>query len=284
MTRQVPLILLLLTFTACAQNQSPTQPTPVPTTGVDYSAIGASDAIGYGGSVPCFPFTACPDGTGYVPVLVRRLQAAGKTVTLLNLGIPGSVLSAEIEALGNSLGRHIPSNFINDEAPFVLRTSTLVTVFAGGNDANTIGAAVKAGLGGDDPTSYVQVLTQDFGRDLVALVGAIRSRAPTARIVILNLPNLAALPYAAGDSPADQRELQLIAVGLSAQVNALTKQGALVIDLMCDSRFYQASIFSSDGFHPNDTGYAYLADLVYAAATTGFAATPQSSCSEMTLF
>ncbi|MGC4080810.1 MAG: hypothetical protein QM736_01490 [Vicinamibacterales bacterium] len=63
-----------------------------------------------------------------------------------------------------------------------------------------------------------------------------------------------------------------------------TLQGVTVIDLMCDSRVYQSNFFSSDGFHPNDTGYGILgAEVVKALTTTSYAA-PRSSCSQMTLY
>jgi lysophospholipase L1-like esterase len=251
---------------------------------VSYTAIGASDASGYGGSVFCAPFTDCPNGTGYVQLIARRLQAAGKTVSLLNLGIPTAVLSPATEALGASLGKDIYGNFLTQEMPFVAKDATLVTVFAGGNDVNTVGAALDAGRGGADNTGYVAAQSQNFGSDLRTLVAGIKARAPQARIVILNLPNMGALPYASGYSLDRRRWLQQIAVGFSAQINALTAQGALVIDLMCDASFYQPSIFSSDGFHPSDAGYQHLADIMYAAITGGSAATPRSSCAQMSVF
>lgn len=285
MKRRLWFVLALSALSACDLfKQGPTEPTPTPSNEVYYTAIGASDAIGFGGSAACLPFTECPNGTGYVQVLGRRLKSAGKTVTLVNLGIPGSVLSPEIEAIGDSIGRDIFGNFIERELPFVPRNTTLVTIFAGANDVNTIGAALQAGLGGADLAGYVATRTVNFGRDLRALVNGIKDRAPLARIVALNLPNMAALPYAAGQPLDRRRWLQQIAVGFSAQVNALASEGVLVIDLMCDATFYQAGIFSSDGFHPNDTGYARMADLAYGPATTGSIAPPRSSCAQMTLF
>ena len=56
---------------------------------------------------------------------------------------------------------------------------------------------------------------------------------------MLNLPNMAGLPYSASLTVAQKRILQSIAVGFSAQTNTLVQQGALVIDLMCDARSYQ---------------------------------------------
>jgi lysophospholipase L1-like esterase len=279
------LTLSAMLATAC-DHQSPTSPTtPNPDSKtVSYTAIGASDAIAYGASHECFPFAPCPEGTGYVQLTQKKLEAAGKTVTLLNLGIPGSVLGPDIEAIGNTLGRGIPGNFIEREMPFVAKDSTLVTIFAGGNDVNTVAAAVDAGLGGTDPVGYANNLANSFGRDLVSLVNGTKARAPAARIVALNLPNLAALPYNAGRSLNQKKAIQAIAVAFSSKANTLVGQGVLVIDLMCDPRAYIAANYSSDGFHPNDSGYAFIADLAYAAASTGVAAAPRSSCPQMTTY
>ena len=279
----------LAALAACSDNDtdSPTDPSPPPqspTQEIIYGAVAASDGIGYGGSSPCLPFTDCPDGTGYVQTTARRLRAQGRTVTLTNLSIPGAVLSREIEDLGNSLGRGIPANFIERELPFVPRNSTLVSVFAGGNDANTIGAAVRAGRGGSDPRAYIDTQVRNYGRDLALLVNGARERAPQARVVLLNLPNMAGLPYAANLSLVESAALQRIAVGVSAQANALASATVLVIDLMCDARSYASGNYSSDGFHPNDAGYAFITDLVFAAASTGSAAPPRASCAQMTLF
>jgi lysophospholipase L1-like esterase len=276
---------LAAVLSACNQDHTttPTSPTPQPTV-VSYTAVGASDAIAIGASHECFPFAACPDGTGYVQVTKRRLEAAGKTVTLLNLGIPGTVLGPDIEAIGNSLGRGIPGNFLEREMPFVARDATLVTIFAGGNDVNTAASAIEAGMGGSDPVSYGNTLANGFGRDYNSLVAGIKSRAANARIIALNLPNLSALPYNSGRTLAQRQGIQALAVAFSAKVNALSSQGVLVIDLMCDPRSYIAGNYSSDGFHPNDSGYAFIADLVFSAANTGTAATPRSSCAQMAQF
>src|SRR5436190_8571337 len=88
----VAVIGLVLLLPACSKksgdNGPGPDPVPVPGGAIVYTAIGASDAAGIGSSAPCVPFTACPEGRGYVPTLVRSLQAAGRTVTLHNLGIP----------------------------------------------------------------------------------------------------------------------------------------------------------------------------------------------------
>jgi lysophospholipase L1-like esterase len=176
------------------------------------------------------------------------------------------------------------TNFLDSEVPFVATDATLVTVFAGGNDVNTVGAAVEAGYGGVDPLGYVITRSEGFGRDLKKMMDGIKARAPRARVVVLNLPNLAGLPYASGYSTTRKKALQDIAVRFSAEINKLTAQGATVVDIMCDSGFYQASRYSSDGFHPNDAGYARMADVAYSPATTGSGPSPQADCSFMRLY
>ena len=56
-----------------------------------------------------------------------------------------------------------------------------------------------------------------------------------------------------------------------------------VVDLLCNARSYQASMYSSDGFHPNDTGYAYIADEAVRAINAGSAPPPAPSCPEMAI-
>jgi lysophospholipase L1-like esterase len=284
MTRKlVGVGISLLLLSGCGLLDNPNQP-EVPDNVVNYVALGASDTIGWGGSDPCTPFVTCLTGTGYVQRVAQRFQAAGKTVSLINFGVPGAVLSPDVQAMGNSIGLGIERNLLTDESSYPPRDTTLVTVFIGANDVNTIGSLLKAGRGGSDPGGFIQTQIQNFGNDLKTMVSNIRSKTETARIIQLNLPNMGAMPYAAGRSVDERRTLQQIAVGFSAKINALASSGVIVLDLMCDGNFYNPAIFSSDGFHPNDTGYAYLADLVYAAATTGAAPAPKAACSQMTIY
>jgi len=112
-----------------AKSAAPTPPAAPP---VSYTAVGASDAVGIGGSVPCAPLLPCPTGTGYAPVLARRIGQAGGTVTFTNLGIPGAVVNAEMLALSATVGSGAPADMVRTSLPLVPATSTLVTVFAGG--------------------------------------------------------------------------------------------------------------------------------------------------------
>jgi lysophospholipase L1-like esterase len=258
--------------------KTPTEPGPV-AGAVSYSAVGASDAIGYGGSSPCVPFSACPDGTGYVQTVARRLRQQHPDMAFLNMGIPGAVLSREIQDIGNAMGRGIVANFIDGEMPFIDRNATLVTVFAGGNDVNTIGAALR-GRPASERAAFALTQIDHFGRDFAALVTGLGARATSAQIVVLNLPNLARLPYAAGYSSEERDWLRALSAGFSASMNATRSIRVRVIDLMCHAPMYQGSIYSSDGFHPNDAGYALMADLVSAAVAQA-PAPPAAGCAFM---
>ena len=274
---------------ACSTSDGPTSPSPSPSEGpIFYTAIGASDGIGFGSSAPCIPLAPdCFDGRGYVQILARALRDTGREFGWRNLSLPGSVLSKSIEDLARDVGTPIESlvgNFIERQAPFVPTNTTHVTIFAGGNDANIIGRAALAGRGGSDPSAYIDDKVRQWGVDLEDLVSRIRSRAPNARIVALNMVNLAASPYLSSRPTSEKSIMQRIAVGISDRVNALTSKNVLVVDLMCDARLYQPSNYASDGFHPGDGGYAVFAEDTLPALRDGANNQPNTSCPQRRVF
>ena len=282
------LTLTVIVSAACTRNSngtsgSPTAPTntPAPGSALIYSAVGASDVLGIGSTSPCFLFEDC-NGTGYVWVASRQLRSQGYTVTVGNLGIPAAVISRSFQDLGEQNGRTIPGNLIDQEMPFVNRNANLVTVFTGANDVNTITAALGNGAGGSDPTTYIDGKVSTFTGDFVTLINGIRARATAARIVLLNLPNLGALPFLASASLSQKQAAQRASVRMSTNAINFT-QGVTVIDLLCDARFYQSSIYSSDGFHPNDAGYELIGSEIVKALTTSYPA-PRTSCPQMTIY
>ena len=186
---------------------------------------------------------------GYVPLAVRQLGAQGFKVTLRDLGLPTAVIGRDFQDLGRQNGRAIEANFIEAEMPFVLPDSTVVTIFAGINEVN-----------------------------------GIRSRADAARVVVLNVPNAAGLPFLAGASLAQRQAAQRVAVRMTTTVvNQLVSRGVVVVDAMCDARSYLRSNYSQDGLHPNDAGYAFIAAEVVRAMTAAAYPGPQGSCAPMTL-
>lgn len=264
---------------------SPTGPStgavsaPAPNALIHYSALGASDAAGVGSSVPCVPFTECPDGTGYVPVLARQLRGSHE-VTLMNLGIPAAVLGPSIETLARQQGREVTGNFIDRQMPFVPANSTVVTIFGGANDANAVGDAIENGAAGADINGFITTQTRAFGADYDRLVQGVRSRAPQAFIVILNVPNLAGLPYAANYPLEHRKVLQAVSVAFSREANRQAGSGVVIMDAMCDPGMYSPAHFSRDGFHPNDAGYAHMASRL-ATIVSGGPASAAASCSQM---
>jgi lysophospholipase L1-like esterase len=280
------LAALIASGIACGKSESPTSPSPADGP-IFYTAIGASDGIGFGSSAPCLPFTDCPEGAGYVQILRRRLQETGRTVEFRNLSIPGAVLSRAIEDLARDIGQPISElagNFIDRQTPFVPTNTTHLTIFAGGNDANVIGRAVLAGRGGSEPSAYIDAQVRQWGVDLEDLVARIRSRAPNTRIVALNMINLAGSPYLASRPTSEKSIMQRIAVGISDRVNALTSKNVLVVDLMCDARLYVPSNYASDGFHPGDGGYAVFAENALPALRDGANNQPNTGCGQRRLF
>jgi len=265
----------------------PTSPTGPPASGstIVYTALGASDAAGVGSSVECVPFVDCPNGMGYVPVAVRTLKAQGFTVNNLNLGIPTTVIGHDFGLLGAKYGRTIVVSIIENEMPFVQTNppATVVTIFAGVNEINTITAALGGGEGGSDTNGFIDAQVKAFAADYATLLAGVRSRAGSPHIVILNVPNAAGLPFLAGASLAQRQAAQKAAIGMTKAVDALASASVGVIDLMCDTRSYVASNYSSDGLHPNDAGYAYIAAEVVKAITSTSYPSPQTSCTGMTI-
>ena len=249
-----------------------------------YTALGASDAVGVGASVPCLPFSDCPGGTGYVPRILAHLRQTDASYRLTNMGLPGAVMSREVQDIGNAVGIGINNNFLQHEAPFVPPGTTIVTVFAGANDANTLATALDRGAAqGTDPNAWIDAQVAAFAEDYRELVGIVRGRAPSARLYVLNLPNFAGLPFGASRPLRDRQWLQRLSVGFGQAANSLVALNVTVVDLLCNPRSYLASTYSSDGFHPNDAGYAYMAERVYAAATGSIPA-PAVSCPQMAIF
>ena len=286
MTRPLLPVICLVLLGGCKKTTDDGEGGPGPSpAGPHYSAIGASDAIGVGGSVPCLPFTDCPGGTGYVPRILRSLREQDASTRLTNMGLPGAVMSREVQDIGNGVGIGINNNFLQHEAPFVPSTTTLVTIFAGANDANTLATAIDRGAAGSvPPNTYMDGQIAAFAEDYRELIGIIRGRAPEARIYVLNLPNFAGLPFAVGRSTRDRQWLQRLSVGFSVQgANTLVGLNVTVVDLLCNPRSYSASTYSSDGFHPSDTGYAFIADETLRAINAGSHPPPAASCPQMTL-
>ncbi|HET9342000.1 MAG TPA: GDSL-type esterase/lipase family protein [Candidatus Eremiobacteraceae bacterium] len=276
-----------------------------------YTAIGASDAVGFGSTVPCAtapviigPDTElmpsppnCPGGRGYIPGIASRLTSSTGSVVLTDLGISGAAVGPTERTLGNtwepllfedctSSGANvcIPGDFLSDELPLVPGNQDLVTIFAGGNDTEAILAHVAVACNGCNQQQIRAMITADvtnFANDYLTLIGAIHQSHPFARIYVANLPNFGLTPRGvcigadpgnpppfcgpndpALGQPGLEALLDAISTGIDANViNQFAANGIPVIDTECDPRSYDPSNFYIDGFHPDDAGYALLAQL-----------------------
>ena len=224
----------------------------------------------------------CPGGKGYVPETARQLAVGTTTVTLVDLGITGATIGRDMQDLGNLYGFNVPGNMIQNELPVAPSNSTVFSVYGGLNDTLVIANAIDNGAAGSDPTGYINAKIQAVRDDYANLIQGLRLRAPLAEIVVINLPNVARLPFASSYPPADQTYFRQISVGIDMQViNPLASQGIPVVDLLCNAQSYQASNYYLDGLHPNDPGYSVIAAQLKAAISSSNYPPPLQDCSYM---
>ena len=277
--------LTAATLIACNDAATPFSATvpPDPGAALVYSVLGTTDAVGFGSSAPCALLEDC-NGNGYAWVAARQLRSQGFTVALTALGVPGAVIGPAVQNLAQRAGRtDVVVTLIDAAMPRLRQTANFVTLSAGTNDVNVILSAVQRGLGGSNQAAFVDEQVEIVASEFDALRRGVRENAPGARLVVLNLPNLAGLPYLAGAPLAQKQAVQRAAVGVNAALND-TSDYVRVVDLMCDPRSYVASNYSPDGLHPNDAGHANIAASIVAALTAASYPAPRASCPQMALF
>ena len=152
----------------------------------------------------------------------RRLADGGRTVTVANLSIPGAVLSRAIAGPGDEPGtqrfRAISSSAKRRSCRRIRRTSRFSR--AATTPTTSRSAPDRAAAATQRRTWTIKFVSGAPTSRTSSRASA--ARAPNARIVALNLPNLAASPYLAANPPSEKSLMQRVAVGLSDRVNALT--------------------------------------------------------------
>ena len=138
----------------------------------------------------CLPLTL-PKWQWLCPVAARP-DAQGFTVNLSNSGAHRGD-QPPYSGSGAEYGRDILGNFIRPLAPFVMPPATLVTIFAGANDVNTIASALGRGAGEPIRSGYINTQVSHWCRLCDADQHRSRTRAGRA-LVVLNLPNMAGMP------------------------------------------------------------------------------------------
>jgi lysophospholipase L1-like esterase len=255
--------------TSTTVSQDPQPPVPP----LVYVALGASDAVGFNASVSCDgPADAdgrqprqsepvdCPGGTGYVPLLAQSLGAD----QVVNLGLTSAVIGPQVRSLNQ--GR-APADILTDQVPRIPADATLLTLWTGNNDTTQIAlATATAVLQGEDAAPLIAQQVGIFGAEYQTLLTSIEQQAPNARLVVANIPNFALTPVGQSQPASIQLLLREISVAINQEViNPLAQQGIPVVDVGCAPFTYETSSFFpgpwADGFHPNDLGYARLAEL-----------------------
>jgi lysophospholipase L1-like esterase len=172
-----------------------------------------------------------PETDGWVP---RFGASLGSNVRVVNLGVSGSTLS---QALQEQLGPAL------DAQPDV------VTVWLAVNDLNA------------------QVPLDQYAADLDMLLGQLESTH--ARVLVGNMPDLAALAAYRGQDPAQVRAE--VDRWNAVIADTAARHAATLVDLHAHWQEVaeHPEYLSSDGFHPSSQGYQALADIFSAAWQVG---------------
>jgi lysophospholipase L1-like esterase len=308
-----PTVVIAMTLSACGPIGQVTPTNDVASSSVtyNYTAFGASDAVGVGASVMCDPNglvanPTCPGGTGYVPDIARILSQPPGHVNLNDLGISGAVVGPNVQSLLYSCAAFKNANpglnnFVTNELPLYPSGENLITIFAGGNDVRDLFVANAVFGCGLNPTTYFGAFAVDFG----TLLQTVHFKAPLAHIVVADLPNLGLIPLGVclgsspsspppfcgssdppGNSPLAQAALGQLSEALDVNIYQAIEAQTLVpmVDLLCDNRSYDPTNFSPDGFHPDDAGYLILAQKYIALFQTTTPPPPSFTCSQATQF
>jgi lysophospholipase L1-like esterase len=247
------ILLATLLATACTASRTAATPKPTPTMAqLVYVAVGASESVGVGATDP--------HRNAWTQIFFRT--ALPRSAVFVNMAVPGSTVA-------EALAAQVPQA--------VALSPQVVTVWLNVNDI----------LHGVAPASYEA--------DLTRLVTALR-RGGATKVLVANTPPLDDLPAyraclpgatagatrgiacpvpgplaAAVPGPAVLNAVVEAYNAAIARVTAAT--GAVLVDLhaaglAARANGTEASLVSSDGFHPSDAGYALVAKT-FAAAYAG---------------
>lgn len=157
-------------------------------------------------------------------------EKLGQKVHLINLGIPGITLN---EALGLELPVALDSH------------PQLITIWLGVNDIAD------------------KVAIPNYSRDLDFLLSRLKSQAPSAQVLIANIPDLTLLPYFAS---YNQQELQRTIAEFNQTIAREALQHHVLLVDMSQQNYNlrdHPEFISGDGLHPTDLGYVKIAELFY---------------------
>lgn len=189
---------------------------PVQTEGdILYVALGASDAAGIG---------AVPPTEGYVYRIEEALEREGRSVQLLNLGVPGG----EVGTIADSLDALLATGADPD----------LVTLWTGANDI----------IAGAD--------VEGFRETLEDILAALRNETD-AFVVIGNIPNLTQLPRYRENPDRDVTPERIAA--FNEAIRDLAAAYEVPVADLTSPPITDEMVSDVDGFHPNNQGHLVVA-------------------------
>lgn len=227
-----------------------------------YIAIGDSLAFGVGASDPATD--------GYVAITYDALRRSeryrNRGLDLINLGVPGAT-SSDLLLPGGQLERAVAEIKEREEdASSADDNVEIITVNIGGNDVQALVTSDSPCLA--DPQSAecqdrFQETMDILEEDLTQVLRRLRQAAPEADIVVLDLYSSLSGRGGAPELVGD------LAVG---EINAVTERvvsdpelKAKLVSVYSLFRGRAAQLVAADNFHPNDDGYAVMAEVVLAA-------------------
>ena len=248
--------------TAVPEWQEPGSPKPKtpPPPGL-YVAIGDSITFGYGTTRDCQSFPAhpvdieafCPSGTSYAALVAKGVRKTGIAGSFMNLGISGADLR----------------RVLRDELPLLPAEATLVTLYIGTNDSRGAASSSVEGVVKRFETRFEDVLT------------AIHSKAPKARIVLINFPNERVLAEELFSTyhtaPEALPKFEVVSGQLAAFIDSHYPQYP-VVDTVCMPESYRTDLLYRMSVHPNDEGSRILAKAVLKVITSATPPGPPNSC------
>ena len=157
-------------------------------------------------------------------------EKLGQKVHLINLGIPGITLH----------------DALNIELPVALDSHPeLVTIWLGVNDIAD------------------KVPINSYSHDLDLMLTRLKSQAPSAHILIANIPDLTLLPYF---TSYNQQLLHQIIEKYNVTIaHEVQQHHAILVNLSQQNYNLKEhpEYIGNDGLHPTDLGYLQLAELFY---------------------
>jgi acyl-CoA thioesterase I len=221
------LCLLILFLASCGQIADSPSSHSSDSQQVSNASNGQITYVAIGASDTFGIGTSDPYSQNWATDLADKL---GHNVHLINLGIPGIQVH----------------DALNLELPVALDSHPdLVTIWLAVNDlANNVSIS-------------------SYSHDLDLMVSRLQTNAPSARILIANVPDLALLPYFSKYNPQElQQRIQIY----NATIASIVRQHHVILVDLSQQNYNlkdHPEYISNDGLHPTDLGYLQLAEIFY---------------------